>query len=82
MISKAKARNERQLREIGKNKGILTVNKNATGKKAIFNEKGKRTSIFFYSFELPKVEAFKKQLIKERQELRRATQEAKPFILD
>ena len=58
------------------------MNKNATGKKAIFNEKGKRTSIFFYSFELPKIEAFKKQLIKERQKLRQAMQEAKPYILE
>lgn len=58
------------------------MNKNATGKKAIFNEKGRKTSIYYYSFELPKVEAFKKQLIKERQELRQAMQEAKPYILD
>lgn len=56
------------------------MNKNATGKKNIFGEKGKRTSIFYYSFEAQKVEEFKKQLKKDREEIRQATREAKKFL--
>ena len=58
------------------------MNYNATGKKAIFNEKGKKTSIYYYSFEAQKVEEFKKQLVKERRELRQATIKAKKDILE
>lgn len=56
------------------------MNHSATGKKNIFSEKGKRTSIFYYSFEAQKVEEFKRQLKKDREELRQATREAKKFI--
>lgn len=56
------------------------MNHSATGKKNIFNEKGKRTSIFYYSFEAQKVEEFKKQLKKDREEIRQATREAKKFL--
>lgn len=56
------------------------MNHTATGKKNIFGEKGKRTSIFYYSFEAQKVEEFKKQLKKDREEIRQATREAKKFL--